>query len=54
MPVVIRSMMGLSTDALDENYITKAEYDIQIEQLIRCTKLVNGFINYLEKQKLIK
>ena len=42
------------TDALDEKYITNEEFEIHVNQLKLCTRLLNGYINYLEKQKAIK
>ena len=42
------------TDALDEKYITKEEFEIHVNQVKLCTRLLNGYINYLEKQKAIK
>ncbi|MFI5221268.1 MAG: four helix bundle protein [Bacteroidia bacterium] len=39
------------TDALDEQYITVDEYENQINQINLCTRLINGYINFLEKQK---
>ena len=42
------------TDALDEKYITNEEFEIHVNQVKLCTRLLNGYINYLEKQKAIK
>ncbi len=42
------------TDALDENYIVNEEYEIHVNQIKLCTRLINGYINYLEKQKAKK
>jgi four helix bundle protein len=42
------------TDALDEKYITNEEFEIHVNQLKLCTRLLNGYINYLEKQKASK
>jgi four helix bundle protein len=42
------------TDALDEKYITNKEFEIHVNQVKLCTRLLNGYINYLEKQKAIK
>lgn len=39
------------TDALDEKYISKEEYELYIEQINTCIRLLNGYINYLAKQK---
>lgn len=39
------------TDALDEKYISIEEYNLQVEQINTCIRLINGYINYLEKQK---
>ena len=41
-------------DALDEKYITNEEFEIHVNQVKLCTRLLNGYINYLEKQKAIK
>lgn len=42
------------TDALDEKYITNEKFEIHVNQVKLCTRLLNGYINYLEKQKAIK
>lgn len=42
------------TDALDERYTVNEEYDIHVNQIKLCTRLTNGYINYLEKQKAKK
>ena len=42
------------TDALDEKYITNEEFEIHVNQVKLCTRLLNGYINYLEKQKASK
>jgi four helix bundle protein len=40
------------TVALDENYITQIEFDDLYKQYEVCIKLINGYVNYLKKQKL--
>ena len=42
------------TDALDEKYIGIEEYEIHLIQVKLCTRLTNGYISYLEKQKKTK
>ena len=42
------------TDASDEKYITYEELEIHVNQVKLCTRLLNGYINYLEKQKTSK
>ncbi len=42
------------TDALDERYILNEEYEIHVNQIKLCIRLINGYINYLEKQKANK
>lgn len=42
------------TDALDEKYITNEKFEIHVNQVKLCNRLLNGYINYLEKQKAIK
>lgn len=39
------------TDALDENYISEETFDRLNKQIKTCTRLTNGYINFLEKQK---
>ena len=39
------------TDALDENYIKQDEFNQLSNQIQSCTRLTNGYINFLEKQK---
>jgi len=42
------------TDALDEGYIENEVYETHVNQIKICTRLTNGYINYLEKQKANK
>lgn len=39
------------TDALDEKYILEEEYTTIVEQINSCIRLINGYINFLQKQK---
>ena len=39
------------TDALDEKYILEEEYTTTVEQINSCIRLINGYINFLQKQK---
>lgn len=39
------------TVALDENYISVSEFDSFKDDLERCLKILNGYINYLRKLK---
>ncbi|MES2558345.1 MAG: four helix bundle protein [Bacteroidota bacterium] len=39
------------TDALDQKFITNDEYESHVIQINSCIRLINGYINYLEKQK---
>jgi four helix bundle protein len=39
------------TDALDEKYISNEDYENYLSQVKLCTRILNGYINYLEKQK---
>ena len=39
------------TVALDENYITNEKFDELYIQYEKCIRLINGYINYLIKQK---
>lgn len=39
------------TDALDEKYILEEEYTTIVEQIHSCIRLINGYINFLQKQK---
>lgn len=39
------------TVALDENYISVSEFDSFKDDLERCLKVLNGYINYLRKLK---
>lgn len=40
------------TDALDEKYISIEEYETTVELINSCIRLINGYINFLEKQKV--
>jgi four helix bundle protein len=40
--------------SLDENYISKEEYDEGRQKIENALRLLNGYINYLEKQKKTK
>ena len=42
------------TDALDEKYISNEDFEIHVNQIKLCTRILNGYINYLEKQKIRK
>lgn len=35
--------------ALDQGYLRKKDFDKQLEQILKCKKLVNGFIKYYKK-----
>lgn len=39
------------TDALDEKYILEEDYTTTVEQINSCIRLINGYINFLQKQK---
>lgn len=39
------------TDALDEKYILEEEYTTTVEQINSCIRLINGYINFFQKQK---
>lgn len=41
-------------NALDEEYISIEDFEIHVNQIKLSTRLLNGYINYLEKQKAIK
>lgn len=41
-------------NALDEKYISNDDFEIHVNQIKLSTRLLNGYINYLEKQKVIK
>lgn len=41
-------------NALDEKYISIEDFEIHVNQIKLSTRLLNGYINYLEKQKAIK
>ncbi len=41
-------------NALDEKYISTEDFEIHVNQIKLSTRLLNGYINYLEKQKVIK
>ena len=40
------------TVTLDENYITKDQFENYREKIIKCIKVLNGYIAYLKKAKL--
>ena len=40
------------TVALDEKYITLEKFDELYKQYKACIRLINGYVNYLQKQKL--
>ncbi|MFX0557448.1 four helix bundle protein [Maribacter sp. CXY002] len=37
--------------ALDQNYLVKGNFDHIFGQILKCKKLINGFINYYKKTK---
>lgn len=37
--------------AVDQNYLDKQDFDAVFEQILKCKKLINGFINYYKKAK---
>lgn len=37
---------------LDENYITKEQFEIYKDKILHCIKVLNGYIAYLKKAKL--
>jgi len=40
------------TVTLDENYITKEQFEIYKDKILHCIKVLNGYIAYLKKAKL--
>jgi four helix bundle protein len=40
------------TVTMDENYITKEQFENYREKIIKCIKVLNGYIAYLKKAKL--
>lgn len=40
------------TVTLDDNYITKEQFEIYKDKILHCTKVLNGYIAYLKKAKL--
>jgi hypothetical protein len=39
---------------LDEKYISNEDFETHVTQIKLCTRILNGYINYLEKQKISK
>tara|TARA_R110000737_G_scaffold109738_1_gene142746 strand:- start:836 stop:1192 length:357 start_codon:yes stop_codon:yes gene_type:complete len=37
--------------ALDQQYLIKEDFDLIAKQILKCKKLINGFINYYKKTK---
>ncbi len=37
--------------ALDQEYLIKEDFDSITKQILKCKKLINGFINYYKKTK---
>lgn len=37
--------------AIDQNYLNKEDFDSVFNQILKCKKLINGFINYYKKTK---
>ncbi|MDR4498087.1 MAG: four helix bundle protein [Candidatus Scalindua sp.] len=39
--------------ALDENYISEEKFDILKTKILRTVKILNGYISYLKRQKIL-
>lgn len=47
----LKEVLDQLTVALDEQYITKSEYESYIPQYLSCNRLINGYIKFLKKLK---